>query len=261
MTGLRFVAVKAVEPAMLRDCSEDDLHEQLPGRVVLEVTRLGKFIVAKLDGEGEYCLTLHLGMTGQILLRPGGDLAPQRHSRFLFILEHVDGRQDLMEFRDIRKFGRLHLTAGGPAPRLFALGPDAWMGDWDAKYLEERLRGRRAPVKAFLLDQSNLAGIGNIYADETLWWAELSPLRECRDLDTKEIRRLATEIRARLGEGVRRLGCTLSDFVDLQGRPGTFQATLKVYGRRGEECMRCGSTITRVLIAGRGTSFCPGCQH
>jgi formamidopyrimidine-DNA glycosylase len=273
VTGLRFVAVKAVEPAMLRDCLEGDLRDRLPGRTIADIGRLGKFLTLKLDGEGDLYLTLHLGMTGQILVTPSqGDAAggrsgsvppfeAQPHTRFVFILEKLDGTVVRLEFRDIRKFGRVHLTGGGPAPRLRGLGPDAWIGDWDKSYLERRLSGRKTSIKAFLLDQRYLAGIGNIYADETLWWAQIAPVRPSGSLNTEEIGRLAGEIRACLEEGVRRLGCTLADFVDIEGRPGSFQEKLKAYGRQGQVCSRCGETLVRLVVAGRGTAYCPGCQN
>jgi formamidopyrimidine-DNA glycosylase len=160
----------------------------------------------------------------------------------------------------MRKLGRVHLTAGGPALRLRRLGPDAWKGDWDVDYLAGRLRGRKAPIKAFLLDQRNLAGIGNIYADETLWWSQLAPTRPAGSLSAAEVGTLAAEIRLRLEEGVHQLGCTLADFVDIEGRPGSFQEQLEAYGRQGQICARCGGTLVRVAVAGRGTAYCPGCQ-
>ena len=272
MTGLHIVAVKAVETAMLLDCSEADLRAELPGRTIEDVGRVGKFLVLRLDGPGEFYLTVHLGMTGQILVTPavngeepepgsatlGGPQHP--HTRFLFLLETEAGSKVRFEFRDMRKFGRVHLTAGGPAPRLRRLGPDAWKGDWEVDYLAARLRGRKAPLKAFLLDQRNLAGIGNIYADETLWWSRLAPTRPAGSLTAAEVRTLATEIRLRLEEGVRRLGCTLADFVDIEGRPGGFQEELEAYGRQGKICTRCGEVLVRVVVAGRGTTYCPGCQ-
>jgi formamidopyrimidine-DNA glycosylase len=197
-------------------------------------------------------------MTGQLLVDPADTSA---HSRFVFDLRSKDGRDRILEFRDMRKFGRLHFTRGAPAPRLAALGADAWRGGCDARCLEAKLRGRVAPLKAFLLDQRHLAGIGNIYADEILWWTRLSPLRAGGSLTAGEVAVLAEEIPRRLGEGVKFLGCTLSDFVDTEGRKGDFQNWLKAYGKQGQTCERCGSVFVRVIVAGRGTSYCPGCQH
>lgn len=272
LPGKTFSIVEGLEPAMLRDCGPDEVRAALPGRRVLGVDRLGKFLVVPLSGD--LFLTLHLGMTGQLLVSRSDDglaaraftplrdhASPDRHRRFSFALVGDGGARIRLEFRDMRKFGRLHLTAGAPAPRLAGLGPDAWRGSWDGGYLAKRLRGKTAPLKAFLLDQRHLAGIGNIYADEILWWSGLSPLRPGGSLSTDEIRRLADEIPRRLGEGVRLLGCSLSDFVDTEGRAGSYQEWLRAYGRHGRPCLRCGVVLERVVIAGRGTSYCPGCQR
>jgi formamidopyrimidine-DNA glycosylase len=256
LSGAEFLAVESVEPTMLRDCSADEVVQGLPGRRIEAVERLGKFLIIRLS-RGAY-LTLHLGMTGQILVDP---LGPSAHTRFAFHMRTKAGRERALAFRDVRKFGRLHLTQEGPAPRLSALGPDAWLGTWDADYLKGRLRGRSAPLKAFLLDQRQLAGIGNIYADEILWWTQLSPLRPGGSVTDEEAELLAGEIPKRLGEGVRFLGCSLSDFVDLQGNRGEFQNWLRAYGKHGLSCGRCGTTFVRAVVAGRGTSYCPGCQH
>lgn len=252
-----FVDVARTELAMLVDCSAEEVCTRLPGRRIECVDRLGKFLVVELDG-GVF-LTLHLGMTGQLLVDPKDDPGP--HTRFLFGLKDDEAHEVVLEFRDARKFGRLHLTTGGPAPRLRFLGPDAWRGSWDAAYLADRLRGRKVALKAFLLDQSHLSGIGNIYADEILWWAELSPLRVSGSLTAEEIERLSEEIPRRLDEGVRLLGCTLSDFVDTAGEPGGFQEWLQAYGKQGRICARCGGTLVRAVVGGRGTAYCPGCQH
>lgn len=280
VVGGRFLAVNKVEPAMLRDCTESQVQEGLPGKRILSIERIGKFLIAALSEDT--FLTLHLGMTGHFLVaylekRTSSETrsdwvagvgseedvlvkAGSCHSRFVFIVEAEHGLQMRLEFRDARKFGRLHFTTGAPAPRLKGLGPDAWEGAWDATYLAARLRGRSAPLKAFLLDQRHLAGIGNIYADEILWWQRLSPLRPAGSLSCGEIQRLAEEIPRRLAEGVRFLGCSLKDFVDTEGREGSFQDWLKAYGKYGQSCVRCGGVFQRVVIAGRGTSYCPGCQ-
>ena len=267
ISGLAFVAVERTEPSILRDCSDGELRRLLPGTRVDDVGRLGKFILIRLTGPIAGFLTIHLGMTGQVLLSTPEPGAPtclsspvHPHTRFVFRLQDVDGAVTCLEFRDARKFGRVHLTLDARPSRLEALGPDAWLGDWDAEYLARRLEGRRVPLKAFLLDQRHLAGIGNIYADEILWWVGLSPLRASGSLDQQEVSRLATEIRQRLEEGVLRLGCSLSDFVDTEGKAGTFQEHLQAYRRHGLPCPRCGVVMVRVVIAGRGTAYCPGCQ-
>ena len=258
LVGSRFVAVRRTEPAMLRDCTDRQVRRLLPGRRVESADRVGKFLVLTLD-EATF-LTVHLGMTGKLLLAQAAVTKAMPHTRFLFTLASPDGPRLGLEFRDVRKFGRLRLTTGAPASRLQSLGPDAWVGDWDAAYLGRSLRGRTMPVKAFLLDQSRLAGVGNIYADEILWWSRLSPLRTCGSLSAKDVAVLGREIRRVLGEGVRLLGCSISDFVDTGGKQGSFQNWLRAYGRQGQKCARCGDVLVRTVVAGRGTAYCPGCQ-
>jgi formamidopyrimidine-DNA glycosylase len=253
LAGVSLGPVIQAEPFMLVETSEATLVGEIPGRVVREVARHGKFLVLRLDDE--LFLTIHLGMTGQLLVP--ADAGLPRYSRFVFRLEGSDER---LVFADMRKFGRLQLTAGEPPARLRALGADAWRGDWGAAELASGLEGRRAPLKAFLLDQRRLAGIGNIYADEILFAAGLSPLRPAGALSPAEVERLAFAIRERLDEGVRLGGCSISDYVDTAGTSGGFQRVLRAYGRGGEVCPRCGATMVRALVAGRGTTSCPACQ-
>jgi formamidopyrimidine-DNA glycosylase len=253
LTGVSLGRVLQMEPFMLVDTSEAMLRSEIPGRAVRAVGRHGKFLVLRLDDE--LFLTIHLGMTGQLLVSADADLP--RYGRFVFRLH---GSTERLVFADMRKFGRLQLTAGEPPARVRALGMDAWSGEWGAADLASRLEGRRTPLKAFLLDQRRLAGIGNIYADEILFAAELSPLRLAGSLSSAEVERLAFEIRDRLDEGVRLGGCSISDYVDTDGVSGGFQRVLRAYGRGGEVCPRCGGTMVRVLVAGRGTTFCPACQ-
>jgi formamidopyrimidine-DNA glycosylase len=253
LLGETITRVEAAEPFMLRDVSEENLRELLAGRQIDSVERKGKFLLIRLSGG--LVLTIHLGMTGQLLILP--DAAPlPSHARFVFGLS----RSGRLVFRDIRKFGRLHLTPEEPPARLAPLGPDALVGAWDATQLARLLEGRRTPLKAFLLDQRRLAGIGNIYADEILWAARISPLRPAGLLSPEETERLAAEIRTRLAEGVRLRGCSISDFVDAAGSPGCMQEALNAYGRHGEPCPRCGAPLRRAIVAGRGTAFCPECQ-
>jgi formamidopyrimidine-DNA glycosylase len=253
LVGVSLGPVVQAEPFMLLETSETTLINELPGRAMHGVARHGKFLVLRLD-DGLF-LTIHLGMTGQLLVR--ADVVLPRYSRFVFQLE---GSSERLVFADMRKFGRLQLTAGEPPARVRALGADAWRGDWGTAELASSLEGRRAPLKAFLLDQRRLAGIGNIYADEILFAAGLSPLRPAGSLSSVEVGRLAFGIRDRLGEGVRRGGCSISDYVDTAGTSGGFQQILRAYGRAGKVCLRCSATMVRVLVAGRGTTFCPACQ-
>jgi formamidopyrimidine-DNA glycosylase len=254
LPGRDIALVESVDPFILRDIEADAVPSVVGGRTLERVERIGKFLVVSLSG-GIF-LTIHLGMTGQLLLLSQDDEVT--HTRFSALL---DGGAERFVFRDVRKFGRLHVTEGAPARRLWDLGPDAWLGDWDTGYLASRLKGRTAPLKAFLLDQRHLAGIGNIYADEILFAARLSPWRPAGTLSRSETERLAVEIRERLEEGVRLRGCSISDFVDTDGVSGSYQDALRAYGRHGLPCTVCGRPLTRTVVAGRGTAFCAHCQR
>ena len=199
-------------------------------------------------------------MTGQLLVDP----AERRHAHPLRLPPGVAAAPAGRPAGEIAARVPRHAQVrpppsdrGRPGSPAGSLGPDAWKGEWDAAYLARRLRGRTAPLKAFLLDQRHLAGIGNIYADEILWWTALSPLRAGRLSGGGQVCCLAEEIRTRLAEGVRLLGCTLSDFVDTEGQPGGFQDWLQAYGRQGQECRRCGGTMVRRWSGGGAPPTAP----
>lgn len=274
LPGRCVAAVGAVDPFILLRTSASNLRSALPGLEFRRVMRRGKFLLLSLSSD--VWLTLHLGMTGQVLLRPCETEASPHDRLALTLAPQGSIPSEVLVFRDIRKFGRLQLTRGGPSDRLAALGPDAWQGceggrglegvgtdpgSWDAGYLAERLQGRKAPIKALLLDQRILAGIGNIYADEALFRAGIAPARAAGSLCYEEVRRLAEAIGEVLGQAIAAQGCSISDFVDVDGRPGGMQQNLRVYGRAGETCVTCGGILLRQVIGGRGTSFCPTCQR
>lgn len=254
--GWTITSVSQAEPSMLRGLSTRDLRRQLPGNSFGLPGRHGKFLLLPLR-DGSW-LTIHLGMTGRILV-PAGRRLRDPHDRFVFALRR-EGRKAWFVFRDVRKFGRVELSAGAPAARVTGLGPDGWTGVWDAGYLARRLAGRTAAVKALLLDQHILAGVGNIYADEALFEARILPSRPGGSLGPEELERLASAVRATLERGIRALGCSISDFVHVDGRLGSMQQELRAYRRQGQACGRCGRILERTIIAGRGTAYCPGCQ-
>ncbi|GAB4244463.1 MAG: bifunctional DNA-formamidopyrimidine glycosylase/DNA-(apurinic or apyrimidinic site) lyase [Thermoleophilia bacterium] len=268
LPGRRIESVETVDTLMLRTApadaaaSADELSSLLQGRVVEDVRRHGKLIFLVLTGD--LVLSLHLGMTGQVILqdeeRPGDEAGPRSHIRFVFRFSDEAGDDFALVFRDVRRFGRVEIGRGKIPERVRSMGPDALEGAWTSDDLARMLSGRRTPIKAFLLDQSRLAGIGNIYADEILFAAQISPRREAGSLNEDEIVRLSGEIRSRLAEGVRLKGCSISDFVDARGRPGAFQEVLQAYGRYGEKCPRCGAVLERSRVAGRTTTHCPMCQ-
>jgi formamidopyrimidine-DNA glycosylase len=248
---------------------------ELRGATIASVARRAKSVLLNLaDGR---VMTVALRMTGALIVAPPGT-ADDRYARVVFHLG--DGRE--LRYRDVRKFGRIGLWEGGgllartrkPAGRrvaearaparvgdVFARhGPEPLRRSFSAARLAERLRGRSARLKSLLLDQSFIAGIGNIYADEALWRARLHPLRRADTLTPNEVRRLHRAIRAVLREGIANRGSSFADYVGADGEPGENAERLAVYRRTGAPCLRCGHTIARLAVGQRSTHFCPRCQ-
>lgn len=221
-----------------------------------KLRRHGKFLVFDLDADLTW--VIHLGMSGRIDL---GDGPLARHTNFLATLD--DGTE--LRFVDPRTFGFVAVYTPDElaTSSLAKLGPDALDALPSATGLWSRLVGRRAAIKALLLDQRLLAGLGNIYADETLHRARLHPMRPGNDISPAEVALLRRAIRTTLREGIRHNGTSLGDLAYLlpDGRAGEQLDRLRVYGRAGARCRRCGGTITRTVIAQRSTHYCPGCQR
>jgi len=228
----------------------------LRGERVSRLGRRGKYLLVGF--ESGRTLLVHLRMSGSLRLFAAGPLPDDPYRRALVRLD--DGAS--LAYRDVRRFGTwILLDAAELAPYLAArLGPEPLDPSFRPRELAALLAARRAPVKAVILDQRTLAGVGNIYADEALWRARLNPRREARSLDPGELARLHRGIRAALLRGLKRQGSTLRDYALPDGRPGAMQQEFKVYGRTGEPCERCGTPIERIRVAGRGTWFCPLCQ-
>jgi len=225
---------------------------ELTGERVEYVDRRGKYLIVRF-ASGR-ALLVHLRMTGSLLRDPAGS----SHVRALLKLD--DGTE--VGYRDVRRFGTwLLLEPGELDPYLGArLGEEPLVAAFTAKGLGERLEGRRAPLKAALLDQRTLAGLGNIYVDEALWYAKLHPLRPAGGLERYELRRLHGSIRKALELGIARQGSTLSTYRLPDGSSGSMQKEFKAYGRLDEPCDRCGTPIAKSRVGGRGTWFCPRCQ-
>ncbi len=226
---------------------------QAAGPAIEAVGRRGKYLLVGLDDARE--LVVHLGMTGQLRLRPG-ELDP--YVRAWWALD--DGR--ILELRDVRRFGRIGVVPAGEyatLPTLAAQGPEPWDPALDDGGLWRRLKGSRVHVKAQLLSQRPLAGVGNIYADEGLWRAGVHPAR--RSVTRVEADRLLAELRAVLEQGIANGGTTLRDYRTVDGEPGRNQLELGCYGRAGEPGGRCGPELRRSIVAGRGTTHCPTCQR
>lgn len=248
LTGLRVRWGGAFEP------SPKAARAALVGRRLAGLHRHGKYLIVRFEGPaGDAAhLMIHLRMTGQFLSQP--DYAPDRHVHVTF---DFDGR--VVHFRDVRKFGRLTLVEHPTAPAALAhVGPDMLTvrtADWLA-----RVRRRGAPFKSVLLDQGVAAGLGNIYADESLFLAGVHPLARPRDLDEAALREVLRRAKQVLRLAIRHGGTTFLDFRNFHGQPGNFRRKLRVYGRAGEPCRDCGAAIERMVIGGRSSCWCPRCQ-
>ena len=224
----------------------DSTAAGLAGRKVRDVRRHGKFIEIALDGGKSF--VVHLGMTGKLLMNG----APGKHTHAILTLD-----EGTLLYDDSRQFGRLELSNGLPA-RVQRLGPEPL--EVTLAEFAGRLRERRSRIKGLLLNQRFLRGIGNIYADEALFRAGIHPLAIAARLHSDRVKKLHGAIRRVLGEAIRAGGSSISDYVDVDGRQGSFQVRHKVYQKTGEPCPRCGTRIRRILVTQRGTHFCPQCQ-
>jgi formamidopyrimidine-DNA glycosylase len=250
------------------------LRRGLLGRTVVDLSRLGKYLVAGLDGGAR--LVVHLGMTGQLFaagatsprllsatarasLPPEAQPAfrPDAHTHLRLAFRDAGAEVYL---RDVRKLGKvLLLGKGEDHPRLQLLGRDAL--EVTGSHLFEATRGRSAAIKTLLLDQSTIAGVGNIYADEALFLAGVKPGRRAGRVTRAECDAIAAAIRRVLARSIETGGTSISDYIAPDGSDGAYQSERHVYARKGEACPRCGARVKRVVIGQRGTHFCPGCQR
>ncbi len=230
-------------------------RELLQDRPITGVERRAKYIVIKLDrDEG---LVVHLRMTGRLTIE-APDAEPDSHTHV--VLRLADGGQ--IFFRDTRKFGRIWLLDGEGLRLLHTrLGPEPLDETLTAEEFRTLLRRRKGRLKPLLLDQQLIAGLGNIYVDESLWRAQIHPLRTVVSLRDEEIDALYGAIRGVLADAIERRGTSFSDYRDARGEPGNNQEFLDVYDRKGDPCRRCGAPIERIVVAQRGTHLCPRCQQ
>jgi formamidopyrimidine-DNA glycosylase len=252
------------------------IEQQLPGRRIEKVERYGKFMLLRLSeangtasgGDGSAkefgnaerestpaALLVHLGMTGNFA--PSLATLPQeKHTHVIFQLD--DGKE--LRYTDARRFGRMAYLERVPLrEELERFGADPL--EISSKEFAERIRGRRARIKALLLDQSVLRGVGNIYADESLWRAKIHPAKLGISLTPREAETLRCALQAILRNAIALRGSSISDFLDVEGQPGDYQRHHRAYGREGKKCFRCGTAIRRAIVAGRSSYFCPTCQR
>jgi len=231
----------------------------LPGRRIEAVRRRAKYLL--LDTDAGSAL-LHLGMSGSLRVLPA--TTPVEAHDHVDILLDKRGRDPVrvLRFNDPRRFGCLLWQAPGETHELLrGLGPEPLSGDFDGDYLFARSRGRKAPVKTFLMDQGVVVGVGNIYAAEALFEAGISPLREAGRVSRDRYRSLADAVKRILAHAIERGGTTLRDFISPDGLPGYFELELSAYGRGGEPCPRCGRPLKEASIGQRTTVWCTRCQR
>lgn len=248
LVGRTFTGVTVLWPKTVQT-PVSELEQRLPGQRVEQITRRGKYLHFHLSAGDS--LFIHLKMSGDLLVEPSaGPVHP--HVRAIF---HLDNGHQL-RFKDMRKFGRVYLV-DDPLKVVGKLGPEPLADDFTASAFAALFRQRRGRLKPLLLNQSFIAGIGNIYADESCFIAGIDPRRQVDTLSAEELERLYHAVRQALQSGIMHKGATL----DQVYRGGEFQHHFQVYGRTGAPCPRCGTAIERVVLGGRSTHFCPVCQR
>jgi formamidopyrimidine-DNA glycosylase len=254
VAGQRIVRA-VVRERRLRQPVPRNFAALVAGKKIIDATRRGKYLLlTTIDG----AIIIHLGMSGSLRLVPVG-ATPEKH-------DHVDLQLSnglMLRLRDPRRFGLMVWSGGDPLahPLLMGLGPEPLAAAFSEEVLFQRSRGRRIPVKQFIMDAKVVVGVGNIYANEALFAAEIHPLRPAGEVSRGEYRALVTAIKKVLRRAITQGGTTLRDFVAGDGRPGYFQQQLSVYGRRAQSCVKCGRMIECVRLGQRATYFCGHCQH
>jgi formamidopyrimidine-DNA glycosylase len=255
LIGRRIRSVRILEPKIFRTPAQTAI-ESLSGAVIKDISRKGKLILFTL--RPEMTLMLHLKMTGQPLLIP----APTPIDRHTHAVFEFSGIKLQLRYRDVRKFGFFSLTAGSAEPGMTLLsniGPDPF--EITAGRFVKMVQKKDSTIKALLLDQSLISGLGNIYVDESLFRAGIHPQTRTSHLSEPELKKLFKSVRTILLQAIKWQGSTLKDYRQPDGLSGGFQNRHQVYGRQGEPCPSCQSLIQKIRVAGRGTHFCNVCQR
>lgn len=256
IVGKEIEKVQVLYPKIIK---KPEVHEEfsdaLKGQCVESIGRRGKFLLLYLT---DLVIVSHLRMEGKYAVHDASD-SLEKHTHVLFTF--TDGTE--LRYKDVRKFGTMHLFLKGEemtALPLGKLGPEPLSDSFTVDYFKSILQKTNRSIKAVTLDQTVVAGVGNIYVDESLFRAKIHPSRVASSLNDEEISALVTEIKATLSEAVERGGSTIRSYINSQGQIGMFQLQILVYGKEGEECPECGTAIEKGKVAGRGTHFCPTCQ-
>lgn len=256
--GRTITKVRIQDPLLVSPNSPNRIRRTVEGRRIEQARRRGKYLLLGLDSGDT--LAMHLRMTGRLHHSPNGQAPADAHRRARFELD--DG--GTLDFSDTRRFGRVWIVpADHPDPEGYwnaRIGVEPLERRFTAARLGELLAGRTAPIKASILDQRLIAGVGNIYADEALFQAGVHPTRPAGSLDADEVAALRDAIRDRLRAGIRSGGASIDRYRDTIGKAGTMQDMLRVHRHEGDPCPTCGTTVVKTRVAGRGTYFCPTCQ-
>jgi formamidopyrimidine-DNA glycosylase len=268
--GRRIERLEVLDGRWSRPVPPETLGAAVTGGTIRGLDRRGKYLLLRLDGERT--LVMHLRMTGNLILREGEEVldpsegrrlyesersTEERHLRARFTLD--DGRE--LWFTDPRRFGEAFLIDDADLAARFAkLGVEPLSGEFTPQALGEMASGRKAPLKSFLLDQSGVAGVGNIYADEALHRARLHPLSPAGSMKPEHLEALRDAVVAALEAGIEAGGSSIDDYRDGRGEKGTMQEKFLVHTREGEPCPACAAEIERIVVSGRSTYFCPACQ-
>lgn len=230
-------------------------QQQLKGKTIEKIDRYGKYLLFRL---GDLTIVSHLRMEGKYRLITA-DAPREKHEHLQFIF--TDG--SALRYDDVRKFGRLQLVETGTegiVTGIKHLGPEALSPEFTEDYFAKALKNKTKKIKNLLLDQTVVAGLGNIYVDEVLWQAKINPVAESKDLTKQQVQDLYEAINSTIKEAIKLGGTTIHSFLNAEGQAGGYQDRLEVYGRAGEDCLRCGGKLVKIKVNGRGTTYCPNCQ-
>lgn len=231
-------------------------QQQLKGKTIEKIDRYGKYLLFRL---GDLTIVSHLRMEGKYRLITA-DAPREKHEHLQFIF--TDG--SALRYDDVRKFGRLQLVETGTeriVTGIKHLGPEALSPEFTEDYFAKALKNKTKKIKNLLLDQTVVAGLGNIYVDEVLWQAKINPVAESKDLTKQQVQDLYEAINSTIKEAIKLGGTTVHSFLNAEGQAGGYQDRLEVYGRAGEDCLRCGGKLVKIKVNGRGTTYCPNCQR
>ena len=256
LAGLTITGVHLSLPKIVKTPETEEFKKIIINKKILKVERRGKYLLIALSGG--YTLAVHLRMTGR-LVYAADDTPPAKHTHVVF---HLDNGRRLI-FADMRQFGGMWLVPTSSLGSLSGyrdLGIEPLDACFTVGFLKKELCRRRTRIKSLLLNQTFIAGLGNIYADEVLHRAGLDPERPAQTLTSRETARLHRAIINVISEGIGNRGTTVRDYIDGDGRAGSYQELLRVYQREGKQCQHCGQIITRKKVGGRSSYYCPACQ-